>query len=350
MTKIPIRTNGVFSSVLSAVLLVTDLGKSAVAAMHRFARRKRMSESGDGFGFAKIRELLGDGDLSDVETNLLEHTGRVDPELAEVLTHSAQSLGSDRDPRDSAYYQQAVEASQTRRVSEVVQASPAAEAAFTTGVTDQQLDASAGRAMLELHSIVAQEGGVVVLGGATNSGKTNVGCCVAETEYRLRPDSKLGSNVTTLDPGPLDLDLAELEEFNAFDKWTRDHRGVHKIGLLDEVSSHMSGYNSDRQGVENYMRQLVRFASKRSVILIFVAHRFPDVHPAIREMPDAVYGACACRRDDRGEPVEYTVTLFDRLVEGTPTDRVAPTISNLPKSRIGYDPDEETDWRFPARS
>lgn len=309
-----------------------------------------MSESGDGFGFAKIREILSDGDLSDVETNLLEHTGKVDAELGEVLTHSAQSLGSDEDLRDSSYYQQAVEASQTRRVSEVVQSAPSAEAAFTTGVTDQQLDASAARALLELHSIVNQEGGVVVLGGATNSGKTNVACCLAEIEYLLSPDSRVASNVTSLDVGPIGLDVVALEEFTAFEQWTRDHRDVHKIGLLDEVSSHMSGYNSDRADVEEYMRQLVRFASKRGIILIFIVHRFVDCHPAIREMPDAVYGACACRRDDRGEPVEYSVSLFDKLVEGTPTDRLAPTISNLPKSRIGYDPDEETDWRFPARN
>jgi hypothetical protein len=195
---------------------------------------------------------------------------------------------------------------------------------------------------MQLQSVIREDGRVVCFGGGTNTGKTNVACLLVECAKQMfAGELELATNITSLAES---TGAALIEDLPSFREWTE--RDGKKLYIGDEMSSHMKAGSADGHEVVEKMGPLMRFAAKRSLRFVSLGHRPTDLHPDVRKMPGMRYFECDRIENDLGEPIRYRLSVYESIDDDGYGVGELCHVPDVPKSRLDYDPDEETGWSW----
>lgn len=119
------------------------------------------------------------------------------------------------------------------------------------------------------------------------------------------------------------------------------------IAVLDELSSHASGYSADSGEVEKHMRQMVRKAAKTGTRLLALGHDGKDIHPTVREMANDWVVMEREIEGTRPDPEEDTFRgHFYEDMEDREPKGLRWTLDDVPKAPWRYNPSEFTSWAW----
>ncbi|MFH5798559.1 hypothetical protein [Haladaptatus sp. CMAA 1911] len=291
-----------------------------------------------GFAYGEFGERIH-GDLRG-DVDLPAFVGRVKPEHARLLAHlqvagDDYDLGSETRERVAESVALAVPGLATRAVHE----GHDSLMAFLSGVTQRDLDTSPVAALTRLLKLLRPQGRVMVLTGATNSGKTNVGFLCIDVADKLFPGLQIIGNI------PRDAFTAEwidrysaVRDFEELVGLVEDEPKREKIILVDDASLDHAEGQSNSHVVREKMGELVRLAAKRHARIAYLAHRDDGkgVAKHIRTMPDTQQLACSSVPAEDGTIEEYRVILRDGVgVDGTD----GAILGKMPEASAKYDPD-----------
>lgn len=295
-----------------------------------------------GIASARLRDALTDGD-PELTHELDRHAGLVaDRDLSDVLSLLEDAADQADVPdrvEDTKLWQQLVRPNATHRATE---ATDSATASYLTGSNQEQSDEPPSRWGFQFQKIIRADGRIIVFGGGTNTGKTNVaGLLVEAAKYQFGSDLIIGTNIESLAESA-DADL--ICNLTGFRGWTE--KDGPKLFIGDEMSSHMKAGSADGHEVVEKMGPLMRFAAKRSLRFVSLGHRPTDLHPDVRKMPGMRYFECDRLENDLGEPTRYRLTVYESIEDDGYGVNELYHLDHVPETRLDYDPDEETGWSW----
>lgn len=293
------------------------------------------------FSAAKLRDLIASGDVDDV----LPHAVLVqDERMRRVLSFAEINC----DPSDVA--QDVVTAAATDVATNAARDGSDSLMGYLSGLTQQSIDSSQLQALMELLGRVRRDGYLATFFGRTDNGKTNVGLLMAELAMLDSQAVHLVTNITSVQGSVPESRLHVVESYPELDRTVEQlaEFGKKPFVLLDEFSSHGSGYSADRGDVEESMRRFVRKAAKTSSRVVVLGHDGQDVHPTVREFGDDIL-MCGVDEttgivDDDYTPT-YWVEFYESIENRDPQDLVL-RLDDVPKTSFTYNPDEFTSWSW----
>jgi len=213
---------------------------------------------------------------------------------------------------------------------------------YLTGMVEPD-HLSALQSMQRLQRRLRSPGYLATFAGRTDGGKTNTALLMAELAMRDDPDLLLGTNMTSLSGHPADR-VRTIEDYGTLVDEVRFHDSKPWILVLDEMSSHASGYAGDRHEVEDKLRPFSRSLAKLDVRMVVLGHD-GDIHPVIREfatdyilMVRDVAGISPDPEDDI-----FTAQFFES-VDGRQPQGHRFDVFNVPAVSWSYNPDEQCRW------
>lgn len=298
------------------------------------------------FSAAKLRELV-DGSLAGRDRHVLSHAGTAPDELLSRSLTLADEVHTDLE--STRLYDAVVSAERTERVREALQDRDAGLANWLVGVTDQDVDLSAAHGLLQVLERVRRPGYVATFFGLPDVGKTNVAVLMAELALIDDPEMVLVTNVTSLKSSVPDDRLRIVEDMPTLEDTTQTLTdfGRPAVTVLDEFSSHASGYSADRQQAEDQLRPWLRATAKLDTRVIAIGHDGQDVHPTARELSTDViwmHKTETVGLEADPEPT-YRAEVYDGVEDREPTGHRF-TVDPVPETGLTYNPDEQTDWRW----
>jgi hypothetical protein len=299
-----------------------------------------------GIASARLRDTLADDPKASLEKELHRHTGLVDdPELSRVVSfieasaQHADDLGLPDRIEDATLWQELVNPTATIRAT---QATDSATSSFLTG-SNQETEDTWMRETMTLQSVIRPHGRIVTFAGGTDSGKTNVACLLVEcTRLLYGSELEVATNIETLAEG---TDAQFIDNYPDLEAWSKQSEAP-KIFVGDEMSSHAKASSKDAHKVVDRMGPLCRMAAKRKLRVVSLGHRPTDLHPDIRKMPGMRFIECGRVENELGEAIRYVLTVYEKVDDdGFGVNEIC-SISNVPKTNLTYDPDEETGWNW----
>lgn len=251
------------------------------------------------------------------------------------------------DPHDSRYIEQHLAPKHAGRAySLALREGSQGVLNYLNGLTNKEPPMSVVRRLVELQKRTRQSGYTATFAGETNEGKTNLAWLMAELAMMDDPDMQLITNSTTLANHPEDRTHV-VENYHKMKYLVTEFSGPWFI-VLDEMSSHVSGYSDDRADVEEHMRPFTRYAAKRDLRLLTLGHQ-GDIHPIIRKSSDD-FIVMQRERDsvhDNPEADEFTAEFYaDVSDDGREGEDLRFRLPDIPPTGWDYNPNEETRWSF----
>jgi len=141
----------------------------------------------------------------------------------------------------------------------------------------------------KLADLIEKPSLLLLIFGDTGSGKSFTGVRLAEL-WKYRVSGTVLTNVESL--AEATDEVVYIDSYVDLLLYCIENQHERKLLLADELSSLMSGYGSDRQAVETYMRPLVRKMRKEPFRLsvVGIGHRMGDIHPTLRNGELAYFG------------------------------------------------------------
>lgn len=217
---------------------------------------------------------------------------------------------------------------------------------YLNGLTNKESGMSVVKRLARLQQRIRRDGYMATFAGQTDSGKTNFALLMAELALFDDPDLSLVTNMTSLRNHPSERTHV-VECFHDLRYLVENFSGPWFV-VLDELSSHASGYAGDRSGVEEYFRPFSRRLAKYSVRLVVIGHQ-GDIHPVIREFSnDFIYleREITTSRPDASRDV-YEAGIYAGVSDdGREPEDLIFSIPEVPAVGWDYSPDEQCRWSW----
>lgn len=185
--------------------------------------------------------------------------------------------------------------------------------------------------------------------GIQGTGKTHLSVLLLETFDRLLDNTTyLGTNIPSLarDIDKIEYipsfssqnDRAEIlaDKYN-IDDWTGLEEFVKKdgkrMGVMDEASSFLTGYADDRQQVEEAFKGFSNKLRKKDTNLIFIGHRWKDIHPQLRERTFVI-----------NKPSQDKAIVYESIEDAKKEENKDLQIKGIPDTSWSFDTKDEAEF------
>lgn len=183
----------------------------------------------------------------------------------------------------------------------------------------------------------------LLLFGDTGDGKTMTGgklteVCLAKSMYDVA--------LTNVKSFAEDRDDAVfIDTFYDYLQYCIDNPEQRKIFLIDEISSIMSGYPSDRAAVEKFLRPFLRKKRKPPFItsLIGITHSLGDTHPIWRNENMADFGE---KFGSTQEERQQQLRIYKKLSAGGEPEDIHVEMTNLSMPETKMDDSEDGNFAW----
>lgn len=217
---------------------------------------------------------------------------------------------------------------------------------YLNGLTNRESGMSVVRRLVRLQQRLRTDGYMVSFAGATDAGKTNLALLMAELAMLDNPEMHLITNMTSLRNHPEERTHV-IENYHEMEYLVSEFDREWIIAL-DELSSHASGYATDRSDVEEYMRPFSRALAKYSARLINIGHQ-GDIHPTLREFSKDFVMMKRDIETSRPDPERdtYTAEFYAGVSDdGREPEDLRFKIPEVPQVGWSYSPNEQCRWSF----
>ena len=293
---------------------------------------------------AIVGEMLR-GNL-DLDPTLHDHTGRVEPRLAELLSYRQVAWEQANDDRarfcESARFSEAVPIQNTARITQAIQSGNEGLIGLITGVVENDLDARTAQQLARMFGYVRHAGALLNFCGGTDNGKTNVVWLCAEVFSEIVEDALVLGNV---DPATIELvdhmEYQLVRSIDEFEEVLTKFRDRPKIAFIDDASIDHSHHAGNSKEVAERQGKAARLAAKNDARILYVGHRDDgkDLSKHVRALPGVRHLLCARVLDEHGAIESYQATVYDELDEDG-LAKVHRVLKPLPQTAVGYDPDD----------
>lgn len=293
---------------------------------------------------AKLREQLRAGDVDDVRP----HAGLVGDDGLEAVMSFADAVVDDW--RDSRLCAELTATKATRQASRAIEEDKSSLLGFLSGIREQDFDTSEVRGLMQLLTRLRRNGYLSTFFGRTDGGKTNVALLMAELAMHDDDSVHLVTNISSVRSSVPESRYHFADDFSTAEKTIEmlaefDQRAFF---VVDEFSSHGSGYASDSGDVEEKMRALLRKAAKLNAMVVAIGHDGKDVHPTVREFSHDIIWMRVVEEvgivEADYEPT-YQAGFYESVEEREPMGHRF-TLDRVPETNLNYNPDEYTSWSW----
>jgi hypothetical protein len=205
---------------------------------------------------------------------------------------------------------------------------------YLSGVTEQDLDASALSIPLKLDAELDNYDATAFVAGAgnPNTGKTNLMALLTEIRTATTDDLLVLSNIRSWDRTDVlatsahDLAVAALK-----------HRDRPKFVVVDEGSTHFDARTKSREVATQFTPLAKRFAKINVDVFGTICHTGKDLHPEVKRLTTLAY----YKLDKK------TVDFFDSWDADAdmPSDRIfSGSLHDLEPADVEPDPDDAAPW------
>lgn len=295
------------------------------------------------YSAAKLRELIETGD-----EDLHRHSGHVsDPELSHALSVACGLVDGFE---DSALYNETVKAAGSLQATRAAEEGNDALLGYLGGLTDDSITSSEVQGLVQLMHRCRRPGYLSTFFGRTDGGKTNFALLGSELAMHDNDLVDLVTNITSVKGSVPESRLHVVEDYPTLERTNHmlKDMGRRPYNVLDEFSSHASGYAADRGDVEETMRLFCRLLAKLDAAATVIGHDGGDVHPTMRDFSHDIVWMKVREETGLTEPgyePDYRAEFYESVNNREPEGHRF-TLSRVPQCSWSYNPDERTSWAW----
>jgi len=265
---------------------------------------------------AQLRAKLTENE----DLKILEETGIIDKRFIGVL----ERLQRYNSAENSQLYERIKSRQINIGVNEALKDSSKDRLAYATGKSENKAELSSLTLQKRLVDYFKVKGKVFVMSGNPDSGKTNFALVIAYL-LNMMEDITVLSNMES---------VKEFETVKTFDKLEQRANELDRwLYILEDASNHLSGYQMDREMVEEKIRPFKNELAKNGGIMILMGHSGVDIHPDIRRNSMLI---------DKKNKKSAKIHRFK--FDGSIKKGVVKSFNNIPKSPYSYNSNEKTEF------
>lgn len=317
----------------------------------------RNNQDGEVPSLAILRDQLQTDNLKNKSIHALQDAGLIqDQRLQRYLLNYKKNYTPNQAPHyqnntqayyyhNSEEYVNKVEEEITRVLSEAMQNGQIQIIQHAIGLQQNQDMSGYLVEYRKLYTFLENNSLSLLIGNSdTGDGKTATMISLVETML-ASPEYDVGLINLKSFAEPRD-DVIYIETFTEYLRYCIDHPNQRKVLALDEISSFLSGYPSDRADVEKFLRPFLRKKRKSpfNTSIIGVAHSYGDVHPVWRDDSQADF---LTKFGDTQKQRQKQFRIYRKLNDSSNelyNKQIDITDMNLPKSK--WESDEDSIFRF----
>jgi len=263
---------------------------------------------------ATVRSKLTDNE----DFTILDESGAVDQEAISVL----EKLKKYNSKENSELYEVIKERQLNKAVNKALKNNDQNVLSYIRGDISREANLTSVERLEDVGNFFSIKGRIFVFAGNPDSGKTNFALLTAYL-WRNAVDGHIMTNMDSVKEFETVKDFSELEKkAEDYDRW---------LYILEDASNHLSGYNVDRDAVEQKIRPFKNELAKNGGNLILMGHTGVDIHPDVRRNAYLV---------DKESKKSVKIKKFKH--NGSIDNNVIKSYNNVPKSPIKYNSNEKT--------
>lgn len=272
-----------------------------------------------------LREQLEKLDSNDLKA--LKDVGLIDQSALNTILSLKNGLkDTNVDYRKTEIYHQIMEAQHTENLDKAIKEDNLSVKSYAVGRVRDSNSINQAKRLWKIQDEVSVKGRTYIFKGEPDVGKTNTALFLAELWQK-----ETGGRVIT--------NMESCKRFKTvtnFQDWKKEFKKDDKrvLGIVEDASKHMSGYEVDRDLMEQEYRPFSINLAKHNGNMMLLAHTGMDVHPDMRRKSRLVH-----------KTSKKSFTIYKRLKNGEGRNEIM-SISGTPLTTIDYADDDITKWSW----